>query len=99
MKMDAVQIQRTLNQFEAEAIPAEHPLVSQLERIFGEHTYFLDDRGLNIIEPVDEAEQKDGLVGVVINLANWTDASAAALRPHDPEPTNQLVSLESDMRH
>jgi hypothetical protein len=31
----------------------------QLGRLFSDHTYFLDSKGLNIVEPV-EAEQNDG---------------------------------------
>ncbi len=97
MKMNPVQIERTEQQLQVEAIPSAHPLVPQLERIYGEHTYFLDRKGLNIVEPV-EAQEGDGLLGVVINLADWTDASGAGLRPHDPEPTRQMVDLETDFR-
>jgi hypothetical protein len=96
--MTADQIERTLHQLDAEAIPAEHPLVPQLERIFGEHTYFLDQKGLNIVEPV-EAQDGDGLLGVVVNVAEWTDGSRAGLRPHEPEPTELMVDLETDARH
>ena len=31
----------------------------QLARLFGDHTFFLDSEGLNIVEPI-EAEQNDG---------------------------------------
>ena len=49
MKMNSAQIQQTLHtlnaaELNAEAIPAEHPMISQLERLFGDHTYFLDNR-------------------------------------------------------
>ena len=44
MKMNAAQIEQTLQQFQAEAIPAGHPVMSQLERLFGDHRYFLDAR-------------------------------------------------------
>jgi hypothetical protein len=97
MKMSAAQIERTVNQLDAEAIPVEHPMMPQLIRLFGEHTYFLDGKGLNIVEPV-AAEQADGQIGVVVNLANWTDASAGSLQPHEPEPTEHVVALEPD-RH
>jgi hypothetical protein len=97
MKLNSAQIERTLNQVDAEAIPPEHPVMPQLERMFGEHTYFLDGAGLSIVEPL-ETEQADGHLGVVVNLASWTDASAAKLQPHAPEPTDQVVDLES-VRH
>lgn len=98
MRMTSDQIERTLHQLDAEAIPAEHPLVPKLEQIFGEHTYFLDETGLNIVEPL-EAQDGDGLLGVVVNLAEWTDETRAGLRPHDPEPTELMVDLEPDDRH
>lgn len=98
MKLNSAQIERTLNQLDAQAIPAEHPAVSKLERLFGDHTYFLDSSGLCIVEPV-EPEQTDGRLGVVVNLASWADQSAGSLQPHEPEPTELVVDLETDVRH
>jgi hypothetical protein len=98
MKMNSTQIERTLHQLDAEAIPAGHPMMPQLERIFGEHTYFLDGNGLSIIEPV-ETEKNTARRGVVVNIASWTDANAEALRPHEPESTDLVVDLEIDRRH
>src|SRR6266851_5226800 len=51
MKLTSAQVERTLTQFEAQAIPDHHPVVPQLKNLFGEHTFFLDDSGLNIVEP------------------------------------------------
>jgi len=98
MKMNSAQIKQTLHQFDAQAIPAEHPAMPQLERLFGGHTFFLDSEGLNIVEPV-EAEQNDRQRGVVVNLANWTDETKASLEPHEPESTELVVDLETDTRH
>jgi hypothetical protein len=98
MKMNSAQIKQTLHQFDAQAIPAEHPAMPQLERLFGGHTFFLDSEGLNIVEPV-EAEQNDRQRGVVVNLANWTDETKASLEPHEPEATELVVDLETDTRH
>ena len=80
MKMNSAQIEQTLTQFEAEPIPSEHPLMPQLKRLFGDHTYFLDNHGLNIVEPV-EAEEKDGRMGVVVNLAENATAQGDRLNP------------------
>jgi hypothetical protein len=98
MKMNSAQIERALHQLQAEAIPAEHPVMPQLERLFGEHTYFLDGNGLNIVEPV-EAEQSDGPRGVVVSIASWADVSTASLEPHPPESTELVIDLEIDRRH
>jgi hypothetical protein len=98
MKMNSAQIEQTLNQFDAQAIPAGHPAMPQLERLFGGHTFFLDSEGLNIVEPV-EAEQNDRRRGVVVNLASWADETKASLEPHEPESTDLVVDLETDARH
>jgi hypothetical protein len=97
MKLNAAQIEQTLHQLDAEAISAEHPMMPQLERIFGDHTYFLDSNGLNIVEPV-EVEKNSGQHGVVVNLASWTDAKAETLQPHEPESTRQMIDLTNN-RH
>jgi hypothetical protein len=98
MKLNSSQIEQTLHQFEAEAIPAEHPVVPNLERLFGEHTYFLDNNGLNIVEPVD-SERQGAARGVIVNLASWVDGQASSLQPHEPERTDLVVDLEADTRH
>ena len=45
MKLNAAQLERTLGQFEARAIPDDHPVIPQLNDLFGEHTFFLDKIG------------------------------------------------------
>ena len=72
MKLNSAQLERTLGQFEARPIPDDHPLIPQLNDLFGEHTFFLDRRGLNIVEPVEVA----GVSGRVVNLASWSDQSS-----------------------
>jgi len=40
--------------------------------VFGEHTFFLNQHGLNIAEPVEAAEPAAECAKVV-NLASWSD--------------------------
>ena len=94
MRMNTTQIQQTLTQFPAEAIPADHPAVAKLESIFGDHTFFLDGNGLNIVEP-REKEEADGPSCVVLNVASWADASGQSLQPHEPEETDKTVFLQA----
>ena len=93
MKLTSAQVERTLSQFEAQALPDSHPMVAQLNELFGDHTFFLDSNGLNIVEPAGEGP----LVGVqaarVVNLANWSDAQLTKLSVHEPEPTDAVVEL------
>jgi hypothetical protein len=93
MKLNSAQLERTLGQFEARPIPDDHPVIPQLHDLFGEHTFFLDGRGLNIVEPVEAA----GVSGRVVNLASWSDDSESGLEVHEPEATEVVITLE--LRH
>jgi len=96
MKLSAAQIEQTLDQLEAEAVPPEHPMMPQLARLYGDHTYFIDDNGLNIVEPVATPESNDGRRGVVVNIASWADEAEARLKPHPPQPTELVIVLAAD---
>ena len=93
MKLNATQVERTLSQFNAEVLPDSHPAVPQLNNLFGDHTFFLDGEGLNVLEPA-EAPEAEGEAGEVVSLASWSDATLTSLRPHDPEPTGVVIVLE-----
>lgn len=93
MKLNSALVERTLTQFEAQAIPEEHPVVPQLNSLFGEHTFFLNGSGLNIVEP---AEGDDGVQkGVVVKVAGWQDSDRTSLVPHEPEPTEVVIALDA----
>lgn len=94
MKLTSAQIERTLSQFEAKALPDSHPMIPQLNELFGDHTFFLDSNGLNIVEPTAEAARTGAQAARVVNLANWGDANLTSLAPHEPEPTDAVIELE-----
>ena len=94
MKLSSTQVKQTLSQFEAEVLPDNHPAVPQLNNLFGDHTFFLDTRGLKVLEPAGMPE-KEAQSGEIVSLADWSDASLTSLRPHEPEPTGVVVVLES----
>jgi hypothetical protein len=94
MKLNSTQVEQTLTQFEAEVIPDDHPLVPKLNELFGDHTFFLDSNGLNVVES-SESTHAGAPAGTVVNLANWRDAQLTSLAPHEPEPTEVIVILES----
>jgi hypothetical protein len=95
MKLTSAQVERTLTQFQGQAIPHNHPVVRQLNSLFGEHTFFLDGNGLNIVEPTAAAGPASQS-GQVVNLANWSQADPNRLEPHAPEPTDVVITLESE---
>ena len=94
MKLTSAQVERTLTQFEGDVIPDNHPVVPELNSMFGEHTFFLDSHGLNILE-LAEASAAGVQSAKVVNLANWSDANPKRLEAHEPEPTDVVVTLGS----
>ena len=78
MKLTSTQIEQTLGQFEAEPIPENHPMVPQLNEVFGEHTYFVNSDGLIILEPTGSGltgvqSAKVVVVSVGANDVGWSD--------------------------
>lgn len=94
MKLTPAQVERMLSQFEAEPLPDDHPALPQLNELFGEHTFFLDSNGLNILEPA-EAPNAGTQAGRVVNLGSWRDADLTSLALHEPEPTDAIVEFET----
>jgi hypothetical protein len=95
MRLSTAQVERTLTQVNAEVLPDGHPVRDQLNELFGDHTFFLDGNGLNILETVG-ASGADPKIGEVINLANWSDGTFAKLKVHEPEPTGVIVTLGAE---
>jgi hypothetical protein len=95
MKLSATRVRRALDQFDARALPVTHPAVPKLSELYGDHTFFLNDHGLSIVEPLDP---KDDAVrmGKVVNLASWKDANRTSLATHNPVPTSVIVALDDE---
>jgi hypothetical protein len=93
MKLTSSQVEKTLSQYSAQPIPEDHGLVSQLSALFGDHTFFLDSNGLNIVEPATGVPQGAALPARVVNIANWADDNLSTLAPHEPEPTDTMIDL------
>ena len=94
MKLNSTQVNQTLSQFDAEVLPDGHPAVPQLNDLFGDHTFFLDGSGLNVLEPA-ETPEKEIQTGEIVSLASWSDATLTSLSPHEPEPTGVVIVLQS----
>lgn len=94
MKLNSELVERTLNQFDAQAIPENHPVVPQLNSLFGEHTFFLNAQGLSIVEPTG-ATGSGGHQAQVIKIAGWQDDDRTSLVPHEPEPMDVVIVLDA----
>jgi hypothetical protein len=92
MKLTNDLAQKAVSQFDAQTIPDTHPAIPQLSELFGDHTFFLDNNGLHIVEPA-EATKKGVQTGRVVKLASWSDAGHTSLAPHRPETTDIVVVL------
>ena len=93
MRLTSAQVERTLSQFDARPVPDDHPMVPQLNGLFGDHTFFLDGNGLSVLEPA-EAKEPGVQACKIVSLANWTDANLTSLAPHEPQETEVVVVLE-----
>lgn len=91
MKLSSEKLGTILEQIDSEVIPDDHPSLPKLREVFGDHTFFIDDGGLTIIQPLDQHRQTGGLV----KIARWDDADPPHLVAHTPEETDVLIKLES----
>jgi hypothetical protein len=76
-------------QIRAEVVPDRHSVAPDLQRAFGDHTFFLNATGLTIVE----ATPADEKVGSIVTLARWVDAARTQLKVQPPEPTPVQVTL------
>ena len=82
MLLTQAQARRVQGQIDAQPIPGNHPTATQLEGIFGRHTFFLGPRGLHVVEPTPmENEETAPHAAAVVKLAIWEDAEKTKLLP------------------
>jgi len=92
MKLNSTQIEQALSQFKAQVIADDSPAIPELNDLFGDHTFFLDTRGLNVLELI-ELPRMEPRSGEVINIADWSDGTLTKLLAHQPEPTGIVIRL------
>jgi hypothetical protein len=95
MKLNDMQVKQTLSQIDAQVLPESHPVAAQLSDMFGDHTFFLDQSGLKVLEPTETAATAaaDGGAGEVVSLADWSDPTLTSLMPHAPETTGTIIEF------
>jgi hypothetical protein len=97
MKLNQTQISRALSQFRSQVLADDHPAVAQFCELFGHHTFFLDAKGLHVLELL-EVPGMEAQDGEMISIADWSDANFTTLTSHQPEPTGVVISLK-EVRH
>ena len=84
MRLSNAQVRDVLHQMEATVVPADHPVVSKLEAVFGLHTFFLRDEGLHVVER-GEVPLPEGEPAFVVKIAHWADRDHTELQPQPAE--------------
>lgn len=82
MKLNAAQIDKVEQELNARIVPDDHPIAPELREEFGDHTFFVDANGVNIVEPNPELA---GSTCAVVRLATWDDEAQTELVLHPPE--------------
>jgi hypothetical protein len=72
VKLSAAMVERALDHFKAHVLSESHPAIGTLSKVFGEHTFFIDDNGLSIVQPAIRYDSGAKL-GQVVKLASRTD--------------------------
>jgi hypothetical protein len=93
MKLNEAQISKTLAQFQAQVLAEDHPAAVDFRELFGHHTFFLDARGLHVLELL-EVPGREAQSGEMISIADWSDADFRKLTTHQPEPTGVVIQLK-----
>ena len=93
MKLNAAQLRSVEAQLGVDAISEGHPVSPDLKAAFGDHTYFLDTDGLNIIE---QDPSPDSSSGIVVRMASWSSDERKELVGHAPQALSLTVDLGKD---
>lgn len=94
MKLSLDQIAQITKQTGATPIPEEAPFLATLKEGYGDHTFYVDSKGLHVFEPVGEVGD-DGQPIQVMKVASWQDAARTSFDPQDPEPGKTKAVLRS----
>lgn len=89
MKLDGAQLKHVEDQLGVEAVPDENDAIPKLKEVFGDHSFFVDAAGLNVVEPAPT----DASRGAVLKLASWTE-DGQGLQTHEPEVLDVVVSMQ-----
>jgi hypothetical protein len=82
-------------QFDLRALPEGYPATEKLHEALGEHTFFVGDEGLHIVEEIDLPQVESGARGIP-RLASWRDDQHSTLEVHEPETVGIVVATETD---
>lgn len=91
MKLSDEQIKAVEENTGLQPVPDDNPAMDQLKENFGEHTFYVDDRGLYVLETAPDDAEEDHATAV--QVAQWTDENMTALQPHEPKATDAVIKI------
>ncbi|RDD62713.1 hypothetical protein [Ferruginivarius sediminum] len=91
MKLNDEQVKAVEEHTGLQPIPEDNPAMAQLKQNFGEHTFYVDDRGLYVLETAADDDQQTHATAV--QVASWTDENRTALQAHEPQATDAVFKL------
>jgi hypothetical protein len=97
MKLSTPWVDQTQDQFNVMAVRDNHPAVETLNQVFGDHTFFVGEEGLHIVEEANP-DDRDSAAHEVVKIASWTDGERNTLVPQEREPVG-VVMLTDPPRH
>ncbi len=93
MKLNGPQIETIESQTGFKPIPDAHPVIEDLMKVYGEHTFYVDTGGLFVWESVENSDAEGEDLVVAVKIAAWSDKTRSSLSPHEPQMTEVLVEL------
>ncbi|MEX0695595.1 MAG: hypothetical protein WD075_14185 [Rhodospirillales bacterium] len=96
MKLTTEQVGAIERQTGAVPIPDDNPASESLTEVFGTHTFYADQEGLHVLEPVAAAQEQDADQAEVVQIAQWTTDAKDELQPIEPQRSGSVLSLADD---
>lgn len=83
MLLNDTEIEAVRESIGAEPVSDDHPAMTQLVEVFGEHSFYVDTNGLSIFATEEEVEEIEGTPRLTL-IAAWADEKKTALQPVQP---------------
>lgn len=100
MKLSSAQIAAVEQATGANPIPDEDPANAKLREAVGEHTFYVDQQGLLVLEsPEAAATPQETLQGTpdealeIVRVGRWVEGEQQQLALTPPERTGQVIDL------
>ena len=91
MKLSSAQIAAVATSTGANPVPEDSPAMDQLKEAVGDHTFYVDQEGLLVLEDTETAAGPEELE--VVRVGQWADEQRQTMGVIPPQPTGQVIDL------